>query len=461
MWLLSGKAAVHLACLIDPSELTKARIPDSVTAPTVLVHEEQVIELPLTATGSDPNDYKFSMAFQPILGDPSSPMKYATLGSNAPGGAWPTNWADPGSYVDVVGGRDIRISPNLSVLTQPALGSWGGIFAATTGTRPLDGAFTPYFSNYNLNVVIDDANGNLTFGPGMYYVSSEVISSGTGLSIGIASGGSGDIEPVYNNDTSGVSYFDGYFVNAGPDGCTVQYIFAGSGTTTAAAVQVAPTMTPFFNSLALDNGMVEKIRPVAMSVLATYIGPELTNGGTIAGAYVKPDTLRTSYVTLNPNNQVGQLQEFNNLAVVEGAYNGPIKDGTYIWWKPAGSEDLLMRTPTEMNAHSYPGIIVSGQYVPNQAAASNTQAVVRFRVRRIYEYETNVTFLNACEELGSQAIMDEVNNATALLPNAMMNKAHPSFIQTALQAFKKGIAFMWNNRATIAKAAATLAPLVL
>jgi hypothetical protein len=361
--------------------------------------------------------------------------------------------------MEEVGSKDIRVSPNLAVLTQPFLGYWAANFGGTTGTKPLDSPTVGVDSEtYQLVVLINPTSGDLQFAPGIYSVGYVILSSGTGLSVTI-SAGTGSIIALSQIQTSGTHYAGLLLIEA-TTSISVAWTFSGSGTTTGSIVTVASTLSTAFSSIPEDNGMWEKGRPVAMTLLAKYTGTTLEDGGKIAACLVKGDTLNSAVVTPNPNAQIGQLQDYESIMPLANAFNGALRTGAYVWWRPMGLEDMLLRTPSDMNSHDFPFIVCAGQFIPNNGGTS-TQAPVHFRFRWVFEFQSNVRLLEQCQLMGTSAIMDDVNNYLSVLPTAMENPAHPNFIQKAMAGLKKGAQWLYENRATLGAAAKTLAPLLV
>jgi len=142
-----------------------------------------------------------------------------------------------------------------------------------------------------------------------------------------------------------------------------------------------------------------------MAVLVTYMGTLLNNGGEIAMAYVPYDSLQNNYLALNNGGEIGQLQLHENLRKVDRAYDGKIKDGAYGIWAPESFDDVVFKSPGNMNASDYPAIICSGVFSPD-STVNTTQQTLRVMVYVVYEFITKYTIFETLALVGSQASCD-------------------------------------------------------
>jgi hypothetical protein len=208
----------------------------------------------------------------------------------------------------------------------------------------------------------------------------------------------------------------------------------------------------------LDYGSCKQLRPVAMSCLASYMGPMLTNGGNIAAAYVPGDTCATNFFTNNALADQGNFTAWENLSLIPGAYNGPIKDGSYTWWSPEDVTDLDFMSPTNSLNKQYPCIIVSGQYQPGAGAGS--QLCIRLEVVTVYEMVTTSQLWESDVLVGTQAHMDQVNLMLASQPHAMPNATHMEWIRKIGRGIGNALRFVNNNKGWIVPAVTTIASLI-
>jgi hypothetical protein len=192
----------------------------------------------------------------------------------------------------------------------------------------------------------------------------------------------------------------------------------------------ASVTTAYFPSVSpvLSNGAIEQVRPVSQSILVTYMGPKLTDGGTIAMSYVPPDFIKSNYYSV-ATNSYGQGQFYENLMKLEGAYNGRLATGAYGWWSPYDTTNMVFQTVDQHNTYNFPGIICSGVFTPigSTIASGVSAAVLRIEVVTVYEFITKSTAFDQEKLIGSQAIIDGVNNLLMEQPHCMANGKHLDF----------------------------------
>lgn len=96
----------------------------------------------------------------------------------------------------------------------------------------------------------------------------------------------------------------------------------------------------------MSSAKVERVRVAAMSMLATYTGSTLNNGGVIAAARLQPGIPDVG----------GNL--YSALAKLPSdEYHGPLREGAYVWWLPRdltevdfsdGDESVLHKTSSSL-----------------------------------------------------------------------------------------------------------------
>lgn len=141
-------------------------------------------------------------------------------------------------------------------------------------------------------------------------------------------------------------------------------ILDGSG---AAWVIPADSNTrSLYSSDAITLGRVERARVTAMSMLVSYSGNMLNNGGVIAAARTQPHYI----VTGNAYEALNLLQDHK--------YSGPLSTGAYCWWLPGayGEMDFASK-PVETTLQT--ALHCAGQFVDATGSVTVTlTATVEF-----------------------------------------------------------------------------------
>jgi len=190
-----------------------------------------------------------------------------------------------------------------------------------------------------------------------------------------------------------------------------------------------PETASFAN--AARTAIMSKCRPVSMSVLASYVGNLTAGGGNIAAALVPGGTWGDNLaIAASPT----PLANWENLARVPGAYDGPLVQGAYTYWLPDDSDDYLFRDVQNliagsdaMSNYSYPLLVISGKI---QNATTNPQ--IRLDVYINYEY-TTVSRVVATSH-GSKSLAERLEAVTILAdqPTSMPNDQHIDWIKVVL-----------------------------
>jgi hypothetical protein len=92
------------------------------------------------------------------------------------------------------------------------------------------------------------------------------------------------------------------------------------------------------------NRDIEKYRVVAQSALLTYVGSELTNAG---------DCSALLYRGGLPS-QYSRLSSYSDIAEHPDAYEGPLRDGTYVYWEGQDAVDYSFRSIFAINEYRRP-----------------------------------------------------------------------------------------------------------
>lgn len=436
-------ASLYLGALIMP-KANMARIPDSFPRPTALVRSINVVDVMANFVGQ-PDDGRFALFIQPHLGAVDSPVHYKVGIVDSLGG-WPADLTQAAQYVSNLAGSDPRLDPFNASLTQPGnfFFGWNLAFAAAVSNNLLGNAPpTLQAANYGL-VVTQPSPGVFALPPGTYFVSYSA--AGAGFT-GLTTGGTATFTALASVLLANAFSFTGILqvTAAGQTWAPV----SPSTAITVGNLSFSPIFTDAVSCPA-NFGAIRTLRPVAMSVLASCVLPELTNGGNIASAYVPPGAIAESFVTNSVQTVNGCLANWENLARLPDSYNGPLKTGTYAWWAPEDFREVSLLTPDELVQEEYPTLVVAGQWTPGTTPPGNTGTPVRLEIVTIYEFTTTSLLYEQMACVGNQALLDTVNLSLAGQPHCMPNGQHWDWLKGMA---KKAAQFFRDNQSWIIPAA--------
>lgn len=465
----------YIKTLIDPQRYI-ARIPDAYDRPTAVFRSIGSFNLPISMDAV--NAGRFSFALQPKFGDISDPTRYQAAVANPTGitnsgaaGWTEADWADSKMYINSTSmGRDPRIDVNAPFLVNAAPSYFGMTYSQTgtemttrilfngnvAGQAPFADNTPPFIHTYSAGYPGPYAGTTgsflvLPFGEWAINVSTKFQVT-TGSAYAAVNNGqvseqalvTGVYQPQTIATSTGVdlnaSAFFRVVSSPGKQRFSAILAHAQSGATpngtplpnsSVSSTTLVASPADFATSNAYQSGgVISEVRPVAMACLATYMGTALNNGGEIAISYVPHETLTNNYFQTNAGG-LGQLQMFESLRILDGAYDGPIKDGAYCYWTPYSGEDTDLLTPEDLNKHKYPGIICSGIFMPDTTFTA-MQPVIRVETFMVFEFVTKYTMYETIHLPGSQAAMDAALNSLRTQPYGCANNKHIEWIKRVL-----------------------------
>lgn len=477
----------YLGTLVDPKgavfQNREPRIPDSWPRGTATARSVMDLDIPIFYSATSSNTGRFFVAVQPFLGSISSPNQYKVAvsdGSFANVNGWNnTDWSNKNAYLSNVGGRDPRLDLHYNSLTQTFKGDYriedGGVSQPApkpfpeSANAPFENGSTSFVggllgntaSIQMLNTGPAVAN-RWNIGPGQYQVMFSCLATATfsaGPNLVLHTGDAADFVKDLevgrlSTDSTAAFYMANLTVHAN---ITVQlnapltsgtYVFpiisfvpiSFSGAMQSGTAPYGISSGAYTTS---NAGLAQQYRTVSMSVLATFTGASLTDGGQIACAYVPGNTMNELVFTQSPNNSVGGLQNWENLAQVTGAMNDRLKTGCYGWWSPEDTNDIAFRVPDEYLTATPPGLLLAGQYsLTNPPGVDTTfKGVVRVEIVTNYEIVTESQLLPSTVVCGSVDIIDSVNRVLAEsgAQHVMQNAQHSSWLGDFWSGFKQGL----------------------
>lgn len=195
-----------------------------------------------------------------------------------------------------------------------------------------------------------------------------------------------------------------------------------------ASTIASPSVYSAFSTHAIDLSGVEQYRIAAMSILVSYTGNQFNNGGVIAAARVRPGYTYPAA----PFESLTQL--------VDHSYNGPLKDGSYVWWRPSSVSEFDFKGPFDSVAGTT--LRVAGKFSdPNGAIKITLKLVVEF-YSRLQIFSRDV-FPPLIDDYTMEFIRLES------LPAATCNPSHSEIfrklVKGAAQATKAGAQYAMAN----------------
>lgn len=423
----------YVFCLLYPKQF-QARIPDGSNKRSALYTSVQVYDIPVAFTGAA-NDGTFAGAAQPILGNPSAPNTYklavcdpTQLSVDDPS----TNWSSTSAFMSKIDNVNPRIDQNLNLLTAPSIGYWGaGLGTGASASKPFGTSLVENTGNGFTHVTYDGTgvNGIFSLPPGDSIVTVQFLAA-SGLA-GLAAAGTATINILTTLTTNGTgtNQQQSFLVNSTASANTIY--FTTAATPTAAAITVVP-IARANQTGSYDSGLVQKMRPVAMSILGTSQIPNLVNGGMCSIAVVPGDTLDDSFFS-NSANGPGPLRSYQTIAQVPGSYNGRLEKGFFGIWSTESPDDREFMKPSQVNNYEYPTFVFAGTYVPsNPITPTQIIPVIRLELVQVFEYTTINQFPSTQLSLGSQHEVDMALGLIANLPRCMANGEHTGFLQKVM-----------------------------
>ncbi len=446
--------ASYMACLANPFE-HKSRIPDIYAKRTSVFHSIQQIDLPVSFSATpEADDGRFSFAAKPIMGqtDVNSHFQIAAVDCTKLT-KWDStvNWADPNLYLSNVDGIDPRIDINAKFLagaspTYYKVTSTAGLTPAipfNTAAYAIGPASTGSYT------VESDANYFwINLPPGSYEIGVQASVVGTGasdaqintLGVNVAANPT-NVTPtgverppsnITNGATSSLSWSGVATTTTSNQRISYQICNSGTNTisTTVNVTRFVIVISPVNTTVSSYNGtgIIERIRPVGMAALVSFIGHTIYDGGQILIGQYDGDYLDSNFYN---KSQSGQAQRYETLGTIEDTHVAKrLRDGAYHWWRPRDIVSNEFKTIPEMNDYSFPGFICSGKVTrPPNTTTAFVATYVRVRLAIAYEYVTQSTAQDSETCSGSTAMMELALRAMQGQPQAMDNPKHESWFE--------------------------------
>lgn len=431
-------AKKYSKCLLLPYD-NAMRIPDGNATRTSLIKARRKIQVPFPTHNDDPV-YKFSMVAQPKLGKVDDPSHYQigfvdySKGPN-PDLSSHTSWRHVVDDVDVAldtnakwltssncGGSLYRIWPDDPVIVQPRpLEDFEWLLAGPNDDVPVkDPAFVAREASYNSGGI---QGSKITLPTGGYGIGLRFSGTATANPTPFRlykAGTSGAPQVLSARFTVGVisatlawQQYAQYYVLMSPgDYLILEDITPMNAVTLAVTPSNSPNLT--YN---INTGVIEKIRPVAMSVLTTCNASSLANGGTVSTTIASADSGDKIFDANAQWNSTAGITNFPHY------YTGPVKHGCYTWWRPATDEDSFFRDVDNHSEYQFPTVLVHADMQPVNGEAV-THGAITVTIETVFEIIHNSQLFESELSSYSRDALPLARTACAMMPVAFKNDTH-------------------------------------
>lgn len=179
------------------------------------------------------------------------------------------------------------------------------------------------------------------------------------------------------------------------------------------------------------GSLIENLRPIACSALASFVGPPAFLNGSLAMGVLPVGSLQEwidssaarSYSTLTSD------------ILPNTIYTGVANKGAYGFWLPTDAESRILKPLQQHNATDFGAIVINGNI--NSAGGGVTATTVyALRVITVYEYTTTKRLLAPRPCIGDLATFTKVISFLSENPRVFENPLH---LQSILNIAKKAI----------------------
>lgn len=194
-----------------------------------------------------------------------------------------------------------------------------------------------------------------------------------------------------------------------------------------------------------SSGVINKIRPVAMSALFKCILSDLTNGGAVISAVLNGQDTSQNFLSDDGYNR-SSFEQLSTLALPASLQMQKLQDGAYMFWRPDNLNDTLLRPLAEHNMYNFPNFIISG----NASNIPDSPTVVaEIEIIRLFEYTTNVTLIPTERYVGLDSFAQATWAELSSYPLVMENPEHEKLLPKLIKQGAKGIAGMMGIPASL------------
>jgi hypothetical protein len=459
------EAADYAMAMMMPGTFS-SRVPDAFSAPTFLFRGRQIVELNAYSTGAVSDYGRFAALIQPHFGSPAQPYSYKIAAIDA-SATWPSglNGVQP-TWITQFAGRDIRMDQNVQLLTQPQLACYNVSGSGSNGIPFGASVASSAGQSYGLSVGYDGTTGRFYPPPGQYEVFCYITASPTITTLVVSTQNGANYQGTNVGPAGGILVLTTGFLTIpvqtpGSPLPSISFSIAGGTGAIVGTLALVPT---FNDSLAVaptfDYGAIQAYRTVGMTVLASFIGTDFNDGGTISASYLPLGADRSSFFL--SNSPLGNYRNHENLGNVTGALrDNSIRTGAFVVWRPDSNISFNIKDPDTVVTQMQPTICISGQLAPTTAPPFNLPTI-RLVVDTLYEGTTANTLFPSEPMLGDTRFMDQAQRIMAMVPLAMQNAQHESFLERIAGFLGKALPFgkaIYDNRKPLLEAGRAVLPL--
>lgn len=466
--------------LVDPEHTKAVGIPTQVIGMTEtgLINSTMAFDVTVNFSASS-QPGRFGFVVKPTMGSSASApdFKVALVNTTT---TWPTDFSSSLSYRRNVGTQTLTVDPvsktmiqgpatfyQANALSAPAAsGSPLGSQATLVVSNSTDDPQNPAFGAVGWIYFPVALTGAMLLPPGQWSVDLNV---GFVANIAVArnfvlavQNGSASISKQWGQSTVGMVQAT-YIISVYGKSATIYFTWDAQPSqdynvdvsilsSWARPDQLA---NPAVLGYPLDGGPINEYVPVAMSVLTTFVAPDLTIGGDIATALLPPEACAVDVFSSMPTVQVGNPLNVESLRRFPGKYDGKLRDGTYCIWRPSSVEDMEPRSPGLQNSRAWPCIAVSG--LANSASATGTQTILRVTISTTYQFKSALKLWPMEMRFGSIMAQEDAMRIVMTFPCSSANGEHWENIKAMFRrlgvAVKNGVGWINDNKSWLQPAA--------
>lgn len=442
-------ARAYAKCMVSPFD-DACRLPGAYGNQSSLMRTRRNFDIKVPLTGGAAG--RFAFFVQPKIGAPDMPEHFQ-IGLVDYSKGVPTDLKSLNAYQQPPG-DDLRVDPNSVYITQKAasIGRW-----AAHPAQPYDIATTDFLTDlqawshdgakldYNFSLGKDVVTQLFTIPTGTWLLtihctSKNGINFSTPVPIALKSVDTvGTDTTAYSIKALNIEYSVGqrytnsdYVIKAGPN--TRFGIVNQLGTDDKLnnyRLTFSPCSSPNY-LWSSDNGIVESIRPVGCTVLATYMGSTLENAGTIVAGLSTMESFDKIFKVID-GSRWDNGTKMTGMSYDAKRYS--IRKGAFVWWKPNDKSHTEFVNPEKHLDMEYPVILVAGE------GPKKDEVCLTVQVEFCYEVIQNSQLFPKKMQYGNTSIVENVVSRVASITSVSENPNHTKVMKDVANILDSGARF--------------------